>query len=58
MYMCDDVEMGSHTGGLLIDKVGPVLFPIHSTRSKGQREKPERRKEASKSLRVSWELKP
>ena len=57
MHKYDDAEMGSHTGGLLIDKAGPVLFPIHSTRSKGQREKSERKKEAGKSFRVRWELK-
>lgn len=52
-HMCDDAEMGSHIGGHLIDKVGPVLLPIHSTRSKGQRGKSERRKETGKSFRVS-----
>lgn len=50
--MCDDAEMGSHTGGHLIDKVGPALLPIHSTRSKGQRGKSERGKETGKSFRA------
>lgn len=55
-HMCDDAEMESHIGGHLIDKVGPVLLPIHSTRSKGRRGISERRKETGKSFRVRCDI--